>query len=456
MLPLVLFFPAGIDMNIFSGKNHFKTIKLNPFNYIFYTVLFVGFFLPTNSSFFISFPGVQLEMRELAFLLMPLINIFCSSENQIRINDAKLKKLILLFILLVAFTELLLKMLAFDQSFADAFKSFRIAIPLLSSLVILYCGVRADSKLVWRVLLLAIGCSVVISFISLFYELPIYNVNEGTDAAIMSQGRLGNANSSFGIVALYLSFKDKDKWFNKGRLVKSVNLLSLMALILSFNRTYLALLFLAFIYISFATFSGRNAFKILFIPITAIGVFIAAYNTSPVIQMQVDQRIFSILLGQTTLKQSTIDDNRDIIYTGILDKVERGYWIIGLPYHIPIFLAPSYNNQRSETKMSVTDTSFANILLRYGFMPLLLLALIFKRLYYLDAAGFYKFAFVAFLIASFNIDSLVRHNTVFFLMLILLISNFQTSEKDTLMVNTDFNPPAILRETEVSNTILSQ
>jgi len=62
------------------------------FNYLFYVFLFVGFFLPTNSNFYIPLSGVLLKINELAFLLLPFINILCTSKSQVRFKVFRLKR----------------------------------------------------------------------------------------------------------------------------------------------------------------------------------------------------------------------------------------------------------------------------------------------------------------------------------------------------------------------------
>jgi hypothetical protein len=409
------------------------------FNNIFYFLLFVGFFLPTNTDFYLPLPGVLLKINELAFILLPIVNIFCHSKKRVRVKR-KLKTSILLFILFILFTEFILKHLAYSQSVADSFKAFRLGLPLISSLLILYFGLRADTTLVWKTLLLAVGWSILISFLSLFIHLPIYhNLETGEDVLNSTQGRLINSNAPFGIIGLYLIFKDKDKWYNKGRLVKYVSILSVIALIFTFNRTYLALLVLSFVYISYKTFSRKTVIKIIFIPILLVFVSTIAYNNSTKIRNQVDKRILSIIAGQTTIEQSTVENNRDVIIKGVKDKIEAGYWMIGLPYKIPIFIKPlSYNSKDTDSDSIITDTSFVNILLRYGLMPLFLITLIFIKLYKLNTINIYSYTFIVFLVASLNTDSLFRQDSIFFMIMLFLISNFNLNEKNNFYSKNQF------------------
>src|SRR5690606_228009 len=143
------------------------------------------------------------------------------------------------------FTEFVVKILAFGQSFGEAFKAIRAGLPLISSLVILLTGIRPDLRIVWRTMLIAIGLSIILSLVSLVIPLPFYyNLEQGVDVLTMNIGRIGNANASFGFVGLYLLFRDKGEWYNQGRLVRFVSIASVGALVLMFNRTFLAILVL--------------------------------------------------------------------------------------------------------------------------------------------------------------------------------------------------------------------
>src|SRR5690606_14189874 len=167
---------------------------------------------PTNSSYYLPLPGILLGINELAFLLLPIVNVFCFSKNRSIFHDRNLKVYVFWFLSVVIFTEFVVKYFAFGQSFSDAFKTIRVGLPLISSLVILSTGIKADVRLVWKTMLITIGLSIIISLVSLVIPLPIYhNLEEGTDALTMNMGRIANANASFGVVGLYLLFRDKGK-----------------------------------------------------------------------------------------------------------------------------------------------------------------------------------------------------------------------------------------------------
>jgi len=67
---------------------------MKPFNLLFYLLLFIGFFLPTNSNMYIRLPGISLKVNELAFLLLPIVNLLCASKIKRFRVDKKIKKYI--------------------------------------------------------------------------------------------------------------------------------------------------------------------------------------------------------------------------------------------------------------------------------------------------------------------------------------------------------------------------
>lgn len=388
------------------------------FNLLFYILLFIGFFLPTNSNFYLPLPGVLLKVNELAFLLLPIVNIFCISKNQVKFNDFKLKRNIILLIAIVLFTEVIVKNLIFNQTIGDAFKTFRIGLPLFSSLVLLVQGIRADIKIVWKVFLWAISSSVILSISSIFITLPIYyDLEIGENILNETQGRIINSNAAFGIIGLYLLFKDKDKWYNQGRLVKFTSILSIISLVLTFNRTYLALLILELFYLVYITFSVKQFFRFVISGLVLMGIVNFAYNSSPVIQRQIDKRILSIVMGEVSWREATIESNRDKIYEGIYKRFDEGYWMIGLPYKIGFF---DYYRDGSTLQASKTDISFINVILRYGILPFFILFIIHRQLF-VSSPYFYRFIFISYFLVSFNTDSLLNQNSVFFIILIFLI-----------------------------------
>ena len=403
------------------------------FNRFFYIILFIGFFLPTNSNFYLPLPGVLLSIKEFALILLPIINLLCYSQNNVSVKNFRLKRNIVLLVLIVVFTEVVVKNLIYGQSFGDAFKTIRIGLPLFTSLILIAQGIRADIVIVWKTLLVAISASVIISVLSLVIDLTIYqDLESGADILKETSGRLGNSNQHFGLIGMYLLIQDTNNWYSKGKLVKITAILSVFALILSFNRTLLALLFLETIYLLWNKFNLKKFLKISFYGILVLLIFFGAYFYNDTMRRQIDKRIFSILVGKESIAENTIEGNREVIYTAVQKKMESGYFVIGLPLKTPIFTwAPRWSFEE-ERHMSVTDTSALTILLRYGIIPLLLTLLILRQLYSFSNNLFFKTIVIIFLIASLNIDVILRMNAILFLVFIFFITKAKFHEQHSI------------------------
>ena len=403
------------------------------FNRLFYIILFIGFFLPTNSNFYIPLPGVLLSYNHFAFILLPIINLLCYSKNSAIIQNPRLKRNIVLLIIVVVFTEVIVKNVFYGQSFMDAFKSIRIGLPLFSSFILIVQGIRADIGIAWKTLLVAIGASTIISILGLVIDLPIYHdLESGADILKERSGRLGNSNFQFGLIGMYLLIQDNKNWYSKGKLVKIIAILSVLALILSFNRTLLALLFLETVYLLRAKFNFRKFLKITFYGILVLLVFFGAYFNNDTMRRQMDSRIFSILSGKVTIAENTIEDNREVIFEAVKEKLEEGYYLIGLPYKIPIFTWAPLFSFEEERVMRVTDTSALTLLLRYGIIPLILTSLIYRQQYIFSNNLFFKTILILYLIASLNIDVLSRMNSVLFLTFIFMIIKAKIHEQNSI------------------------
>ncbi len=402
------------------------------FNRLFYLVLFFGFFLPSNSTFYLPLPGVQLKISEFAFFVLPIINLFCYSPSSATFKSPRLKRNIVLLIIVVVFTEVIAKKFMYGQSLGDAFKAIRVGLPLFSSLILIAQGIRADIRIVWKILLLAVSASVLIAILSMFVSLPIYPNFEGADILREQGGRLGNANFQFGLIGMYLLIQESNQWYSKGRLVKITAILSVFAIILSFNRTLLALMFLEAVYLLWNKFNFKKIRKIIFYGILALVVFFGAYANSQTMRNQIDKRIFSILEGQQTIAENTVEGNREVIYEAVEEKLISGYYVLGLPYKTPIFTWVARWSFLDDRHMTVTDTSAFTIILRYGIIPLLLIAIILRQLYVLSNNLFFKTILILFLIASLNLDLLLRLNSTLFLAFIFLITKAKIHEQDSI------------------------
>jgi hypothetical protein len=306
----------------------------------------------------------------------------------------------------------------------NMFKTIRIGLPLFSSLILLSVGIRADIERVWRTLLWAISTSAVLTLFTPFVHLPIYPAIDGTNIIEAASGRFINTNFAFGIIGLYLLYRDKDKWYNQGWLPFVTSTLSIIILIFSFNRTYLALAFFAGIYLTYSTFSLRHVIRYLAIVLLCIGVFWGIYNYSNVVHHQINKRILSIAWKQNNRTESLGLESRTVIYSGILQKIGAGYWTLGLPLEKKIFYRKGRYGVFGFNK---TDTSLVNIDLRYGIITLIIfgiiLSILFKR-----GSHFFKYLLIVYLIGSLNIDSLLTHNSILFLILISFVTVYEKKD----------------------------
>ncbi|WP_299714631.1 hypothetical protein [uncultured Tenacibaculum sp.] len=332
---------------------------------------------------------------------------------------------------MVLFTEVIIKGLIYNQSFSESFKAIRIGIPLFSSLILLFQGVKVNIRIVWRILLIVVILSTVLSLLGIIFRLPIYqNLESGENILVKSYGRILNSNAAFGVIGMYLLVSKDKNWYNEGKLVKFASVTSVIALLLTFNRTYMAILVLEVIYFTREKFTVGKAIKALFLTSVLVVSVFFAYLSNDVIKKSVDKRITSIITGDKTLKSSTIDENREIIFNGVSNQLNAGHFWIGMPMNEPIFIWPKKWSTDEDREMRVTDTSFITFLLRYGVIPLLITIVVFKQLFKKSDHIFYKSIFVFYLVASLNIDSLLRHNTVFFLIIVFIISNFKENLSD--------------------------
>lgn len=394
-------------------------LRLPIANKVFYLILFVTFCLPNNSWFAIAGP---LNIREIGFILLPVINIFCSSQFQTKKAPLSIKRLIFSIFILMFITEFI-KSVFIDHNISNLIKSFRICLPLLSTLIIVYSGFKADFNKIIKVFFLAIIISILLSILGYVFNLQfLINMKNpfANDLIELTGGRILNDNAAFGMIGLLILFKFKDKNHPNYRVIKIVCFFSILALILSFNRTYLILLLVEVIYLSFVSFSVIKVMKIMSTVLISSIFFYLMYLNFNIIKNQIDQRIIMPYTGKVTINQAVVENNRDIIYHQIANRISEGYWLFGLPFSKPIWVFNDGNSSSSEK--SITDISFVNILLRYGIgivvLYLILLISYYKRLKKIKyIRSLFLVVFPLYLIASLNIDSLMFHNSVFFMFL---------------------------------------
>lgn len=404
-------------------------------NFLFYLVFFISFCLPTNTNFYIPLPGVLLKFSEFGFILLPIINIFCNSKNSFKIRDIRLFKYILIFFLIVFTNEFIIKYLFYLQSPTNAIKSIRIGLPLFSTLLLIKQGIRVNIYYFWKVVLVTVSFSVFISFLSFIFPLPIYSeIEEGVDLISQLKGRIINSNAIFGLIGAYFLFSNDNNWYAKGKLLKVTAILSCISLIISFNRTSIALLLLEILFLTWKNLNIKVVLRFIFLTSLFLYSLMYLYNNNAIIQRQLDKRVFSIIEGSQTISESTIEGNREVIYEGVIKRIQQGYWLIGMPYHIPIFTWPAEGFRKEPQDMTKTDTTFINILLRYGIFSFVLVILIFRRMSKLNRNKLYKSFYILLLIGSLNIDLLFSQNSIFFLFIVFFVGNSMDNLKRKILV----------------------
>lgn len=381
-------------------------------------MLFIGFFLPTNNDFYLPIGPLLLSLSELAFIALPVLNVLSKPEGKVLRVNSKIELFALLLISVIILSDLVFKVIIYGQGLGEGVRSLRMGLPLLSSILLLFQGLRPSIEKIWSVMMAAIGGSIIISFCSLFLPIPLYyGVQSSADILAETQGRLVNSNASFGVIGLYILFRRNRSWYATRRWFRLVMVFSGISLIATFNRTYLALLAIELIFLLRGSFTLTLIYRFLIIN-ALIGVtFIGLYRYFPIIERQVDRRIISIVTQETSIYQSTIESNRDKIYNGIISRINEGYWMFGLPFDKNIFVKKSRSGIKA---MKFTDTSLANMLLRYGILSFIFYLLLLRGIYN-DKYGV-RFVLIIYLIASLNIDSLLSHNSVFFLVIFMFLN----------------------------------
>lgn len=397
---------------------------------IFCIILFLALFLPSNDVYVIKSIGITL--KSLLFIFLAIINLFGNKNSQFNISK-KIKILSVVFISITFFTEIFIKPVYYLETMSNGFKSFYIGMPLFLGLSLLIFNLRINIKMIWNTLCIAVLVSILLSVLSLFIYIPIYQEDGylSNFSESIKEGRLMNANASFGFIGFIILMKYQDRWFCSKLFYKIVYGLSICALIFTFNRTFLGFLIFGYIYLFIKDFSTKNLTRNLTVALFLILALVLVYNMNEYVKDQFDNRILYLFDSSVKSNDRLFENNRDMIYDGILKNIEEGYWIIGLPWSKPMFFM-HFLNQGSQ----YTDTSLANILLRFGVFPLIIFIIILKNIYKTSRSLLFRFPMVIFVLASFNIDSLYRHNTIFFIIILyFLCFNLNKRRNENTILN---------------------
>lgn len=392
------------------------------FNLLFYIILFVSFVLPNNRVYYFDLVFINLSIREIAFLFLPILNLlsFSSSTLRFKYNIKKIKKTVWLLFTVVFITELL-KIVYFENPLSDLFKSFRFGLPFFSSMLLLTSEIKVDINKTWNVLLTAIVISNVLTVLSFIFNQPLYPISSFSSSyESIEIGRFFNSNAHFAFIAVFFLFDEGKRY---SFLEKTVAISSILVLILSFSRTAILILFVYVFFLGYKNLSLKVFFRFAFIIIVSIGVFSYSYNSNEIIKNQIDKRFIHIVRGSTTINESIYENNRKYIVDGVLEKISQGYWVLGIPINMEMF---TYNLPHIQERiMYNTDTTIINILLKYGVIPLALFMMILMSLLKKNRKiPIIYYTIILLLIISINADSLLRYNDIFFLIILILYINF--------------------------------
>lgn len=410
--------------------------------YLFFFVFFISFYSPVNSASFFGITSVMISSSEVAFILLPLINLSIRNKNKIEVNFKYVREIGIAFIAYVVAIEFV-KEIMIEGSVGDFAKSIRLSLPLLSAMSIFITGLRVDIKKFWFVLLITVVISNLLSVIAFLFEISRFLPPE---ESYTSFGRMYNSNAGFGLIALYLVFESKKVWYNKSWFVFIVSLTSVVGLLLTGNRTMILVAILLSLVISFKKYSFKTLLRGSFFLFVAIYAFYLLYSNNSYIERQINRRVLSLTSGDVSILEDAYYGSREIILQDTKKNIENGAWIIGLPYQKEIFeYGKDIYLKSGRGKMKMTDTSLINITLRYGIVALILFLLFFFFLYrgnYLKENKSYIFlyTFPFYFLAAFNLDELVQHNSILFIIISLYLLKTENFHSNTNNFNIETGP----------------
>lgn len=386
---------------------------------VYYAFIFLAFCLPVSVDF--SIGSIYISSREFVFIGLIFITPFVVKNGDCYFSLKE--QWVCVFFIFIVFASEFFKSIIFSGDIKSIVQTLRLLIPFFLVLTFIIFGIRGDVRTVYKVFLLAILCSILLVPVVLVFNIPIF-IDELGNSLVFSRGRFSNLNSSFGLISLFLLYnKNKYRYITSGKLFSVVSVLSVLSLISTFNRTYIAVMLIMIIFYTFKRVSFRFSIPIL----SSLG-FLLLYFLVDQVQYQVDKRMLSLIDGREGVIEQTVSENRDKIYDSVLEKLESGAWVIGLPSDEPIFEMDRANGLFEAKK---TDISFVNVLLRFGLIPfiayLFILYFLFRRNKRADIGNLLLFLYI---LVSFNADALLYHNSVFFCFFITFLILELELEKD--------------------------
>jgi len=408
--------------------------------YLFIALIWLAFLLPVTA--WSAFPFIigHTNLSELAIIAMPFVYSLYPRNNEIwsSATHSHLRKAILLFftsVILVNFSQYFF----YGGRLSEYFLANRPLIPLFASLALIYFGPRINTKLLVINLCLCLFFSFIISLAFFFLEIgfkPFFYTELDEEAfEIVRQGRLYNVNGAFSFLALGISYgiiKHKEqinpKWLRYVILLCA--LFSIFVAVLAFNRTFLAIAILFFIYLIIRHFNLQTNTFLMLVAILSISLSYYAYSSDFEVRSQVDRRIFIPLESREALLSSVYYNNRDVLYMDYLDAAKK-YSYIGVP---PNDILSERIIAGRSVSVNVSDVSLITVLFRFGTLSLIIYLFVFvcyyryvKNMFLTNTNGLSNTLCFSILVvlpfmfmASFNIDILARHYSVLFIALLTL------------------------------------
>ncbi len=401
-----------------------------PKGYIFNLLLFLIFVLPDWDLGSFQLGPVITDIREVSLVLLPIVYFFYPSQNKSSLRLATKYWILAFFILLVG-TELVKKM-HYGISLFDTIKNLRIGVPVFSGLLVLLQGKKVNPEFCLKTILVAIIISCVLTplFVLLGIEPANFTLEDRQlQVQYLEQGRLINDNYEFGLIGIALLYLvPKVHTYKTGlkRLLLIASVFSLIIMVLFFNRTLLTATFLLGLILFFKNFSLKTLAYITgaVVLIAVIGGYF--YQTNAEVREQVQDRILIVFQEEGGLAESVYYDNRDKLYAEYLDQL-GDHWLLGIPGGDVLI-------DTGNVMSSKSDISFFNVWIRYGIVAEIVFIIIFiavcldhkKKLEYLPRGSLsyqigraVMLTIPLFVLVSFNVDVLVGHNAILFLLLFM-------------------------------------
>jgi O-antigen ligase len=347
---------------------------------IFFVCLFVCFGVPEKTFFNVNiFNLATVNILQLSSFVLPLSYWFAAGRGY---KVPIYLRISLVLFILYLFLSSLLKAIFISQSVSHLFFDYRINVVFIASALILILGNRIEFKKWFKFFLIAIFISYIFSLIFFFFDIGLQSSNSDDYYTVFRNGRLINGNKTFALLGLYFLFTRKNivPFIGRGAylFISVVSITSLIIALLNFERTLLALLIFAFIFLSWKFKKNLTTIMLPILVNLAVIVLVGsyAYKTNETVKNQVNRRFLSIFQSQDQIAEfndNVWEGNRDFMIEGAIETFKK-YPFFGTNINEPLFF---YEDGRGAMQ---TDVTFINILARNGIVGLLLLLVVFFRL----------------------------------------------------------------------------